>query len=82
MSIKAWLGFAWDVAKIIYGQDWDDAQTNEREPDNLEQATVILTPQARTMVARPTPPPCPTDAPPLEGSVEARRICTDRGSTR
>ncbi len=82
MSIKAWLGFAWDVAKILYGRDWDDSQTNDQEPDNPEQAAVILTPQARAMVARPNPPPCPADAPPLEGSIEARRICTDPDKTR
>lgn len=72
-AVKSWFGFAWDVVKILYGREWDDLHSDRDELMSDQQASVIITPQARTMIARTNAPPCPANVPPLEGSIDARR---------
>jgi len=73
---RAFLGLAYDIAKILLFPDRLEAEPPRRAADPTEPEPVVrVTPAAAAMVARAAPPPrAPAPAAePLEGSIEARR---------
>lgn len=75
--LKAWLGFVYDVGRIIFLREWDDEPNPPQdEPTNDEKniaPVVKISPTASSMIAPATSPPKREEPTPLEGSIEARR---------
>lgn len=79
-KIGAWVGFAYDVGRIIFAREWDDEPTQSSDASTSSpsiEPVVHVTPAAKLMLAQassPQPRPKPVL---LEGSIDARLKGTD-----
>lgn len=76
-KLGAWIGFAYDVGRIIFRREYDEPRDeHSNDDDQCSEPTtpvVRISPDASLMISRPTTTPTPSGNEPLEGSIEARR---------
>lgn len=76
-QFTAWLGFVYDVGRIIFFREWDEPNASQDEPttgENSISPVVKIPPAAASMIAPAASSSARAEAAPLEGSIEARRL--------
>ena len=74
-KLGAWIGFAYDVGRILFTRAYDEPDTppDDDERDAPTTPVVHVSPDASRMISRPKSAPIPAIDEPLEGSIEARQ---------
>jgi hypothetical protein len=73
-KISAWVGFTYDLAKILFRREHVEPTTNEpAEDESSIEPVVLVPPDASRMIAHPPRASTPQEPAPLEGSINDRR---------
>lgn len=74
-KLGAWIGFAYDVGRILFHREYDEPDTPpDDEPEHVPTTPIVhVSFDASRMISRPKPVTMPAIDEPLEGSIEARQ---------